>query len=183
MLLPGQLNNLEKFKMMNLKKIGLAASLLACGFAANADTPQVDFTVEAVIPDNSFYVTPVNGWNAQSQKMRWDEPSMSVVEADPGKQLKMKNTAGGIKAYLNGAPTLTSGAGTDAIPLTVSLAGKTLPVTSATAVELYNSTAAATEQTATMAISQSSTLSARPAAGNYMGPVTMIFDTVPVVTP
>lgn len=152
---------------------------MTTAFAANASTPQVDFTVEAVIPDNTFYVTPVNGWDARPQMMRWDEPSMSVIESDPGKQLRMKNTAGGIKAYLASAPVLTSAGSNSAIPLQVSLAGRTLPVGSATAIELYNETLAATEQTATMAISQSGTLSQRPEAGTYMGPVTMIFDTVP----
>ncbi|CAM7001664.1 MULTISPECIES: CS1 type fimbrial major subunit [Enterobacter] len=165
--------------MMNFKNISLTAALFATAFAAQAATPQVDFTVEAVIPDSSFYVTPVNGWDAQPQKMQWDEPSMSVIEAAPGKQLRMKNTAGGIKAYLASAPVLTSSASSSVIPLQVSLAGKPLPVGKATAVELYNATTAATEQTATMAIKQSGSLTQRPDAGTYMGPVTMIFDTVP----
>ncbi|EMK5833563.1 TPA: fimbrial assembly protein [Enterobacter cloacae] len=165
--------------MMNYKKLSLTAALFASAFAAQAASPQVDFTVEAVIPDNTFYVTPVNGWDAQPLKMQWDEPSMSVTESSPGKQLRMKNTAGGIKAYLASAPVLTSAESSSAIPLQVSLAGKQLPVGQATAVELYDATAAATEQTATMAINQAGTLSKRPDAGTYMGPVTMIFDTTP----
>ncbi|WP_431625530.1 CS1 type fimbrial major subunit [Enterobacter chengduensis] len=164
--------------MMNFKKLSLTAALFATAFAAQAATPQVDFTVEAVIPDNSFYVVTSNGWESQPQKMRWDEPSMSVIESDPGKQLKMKNTSGGIKAYLASAPVLTSAGSTSVIPLEVSVAGKKLPVGSATAVELYNA-AAATEKTATMAINQNGKLDDRPDAGNYMGSVTMIFDTVP----
>lgn len=165
--------------MMNFKKFSLTATLFVSAFAVQAATPQVDFTVEAVIPDNSFYVTPVNGWDAQPQKMQWDEPSMSVVESAPGKQLRMKNTAGGIKAYLASAPVLTSAGSSSVIPLQVSLAGKSLPVGQASAVELYNATTAATEQTATMSINQDGSLSQRPEAGTYMGPVTMIFDTVP----
>lgn len=169
--------------MTNLKKISLAVSLLACGFAASAVTPTVDFTVEAVIPDSDFYVTPVGSWAGTNVKMDWNDATQSVVESAPGKQLKMKNTGGGIKAYLSEEPSLTSGGSSDVIPLEVSLAGKKLPVTAASAVELYNNTEAAIEKTVTMALSQKGTLAERPEAGTYMGPVTMIFDTVPVQNP
>ncbi|EPC7254363.1 CS1 type fimbrial major subunit [Cronobacter sakazakii] len=163
---------------MNMKKIALAAALCATALTAQANLPQVDFTVEAVVPDNNFYVTPVGGWDAQPQAMHWDESSMSLVESAPGKQLKMKNATGGIKAYLSVAPVLTSSASTDNIPLQVSLAGKVLPVTAASAVTLFDQSEAQTEQTVTMALAQANPLNERPAAGKYMGNVTMIFDTV-----
>lgn len=160
---------------MKLKNIALASALLAvtCGAIA---APQVDFNVEAVIPDNNFYVTPLNGWDGQTQKMGWNEASLSL--SDLNLQMKMKNSTGGIKAYLNGQPALTSSASVDVIDLDIKIAGKPLPLTAAAAVELYTATEAAVEKTATMTVSQK-TKGARPAAGTYMGAVTMIFDTVP----
>ena len=151
------------------------AALMMAAFGANAASPTVDFNVEATIPDNAFYVTPVNGWDTQTQKMSWSEGGMTLNSFN--QQLQMKNSGGGIKAYLSSQPVLTSSTGTDAINLDVKIAGKSLPLDASSAIELYNSSEAATEKTATVEVSQKETLTSRPAGGNYMGAVTMIFDT------
>ncbi|SQC93249.1 Uncharacterised protein [Cedecea neteri] len=91
-------------------------------------------------------------------------------------QLQMKNNSGGIQAYLAGQPVLSSASGTDTIDLQVNIAGKLLPVSSGSPVTLYTEGEAATEKTATMTVSQVS--GGKPAAGTYMGNVTLMFDTV-----
>jgi len=160
--------------MKSTNKLALAA-LLAATFGASAASPTIDFNVEATIPDNDFYITPVNGWDTQTQKMSWNEGGQSLNAFS--QQLQMKNTGGNIKAYLSSQPVLTTANGTDAINLDVRIAGKTLTTDSTTAVELYDATQAAAEKTATVEVSQQGTLSSRPAGGNYIGAVTMIFDT------
>lgn len=89
----------------------------------------------------------------------------------------MKNTAGGIKAYLAAQPVLSGNESADVINLKIDIAGKTLPTSAASAVTLYTEEEAATEKTATMTVSALD-LTARPAGGNYIGSVTMMFDTI-----
>ncbi|WP_353620556.1 hypothetical protein [Enterobacter sp. Cy-643] len=60
------------------------------------------------------------------------------------------------------------------------VAGQTLPTKPANAVTLYDASAAATEKTATMTVSQKNS-GKRPTAGNYPGSVTMMFDITPGV--
>lgn len=160
---------------MNATKKALIAGLFMTTFSAAAASPQIDFNVEATVPDNDFYVTPLNGWDTQTQKMDWNEASASLSPFT--QQLQMKNSGGSIKAYLSSQPVLSSSSSTDTINLDVAIAGKKLPLNSASAVELYDDTQAATEKTATVEVSQQGTLSARPVGGNYMGAVTIIFDT------
>ncbi|NIF32826.1 fimbrial assembly protein [Enterobacter sp. Cy-643] len=158
------------------KKTFIASTMFAMTLVANAvAAPQVDFSIEAVIPDNSFYVTPLNGWDAKTQKMTWNEANSSLGNLT--QQLQMKNANGGIKAYLSGQPSLSSSSSTDVIELDVVIAGQTLPTNSSTAVTLYDASAAANEKTATMTVSQKNA-GTRPTAGNYLGAVTMMFDTV-----
>lgn len=163
---------------MNVVCKSVVASLFVISFGAYAaTTPQIDFNVEAVIPDNAFYVTAVNGWDSNTQKMQWNESTSSLVSFS--KQLLMKNTNGGIKAYLASDPVMSSAVSSDNIPLEVTIAGKTLASNSASAVELYDHTLAAVEKTASITVGQKGNLNTRPAGGTYMGAITMIFDTVP----
>lgn len=53
---------------MNVKKLSLAAVMLASAFGANAASPQIDFNIEATIPDSDFYVSALNGWDSQCRK-------------------------------------------------------------------------------------------------------------------
>lgn len=157
---------------MYAKKMTLLAALLATASGAGAATSQVDFNVEAVIPDTEFYVAPVNGWNAQTQKMAWNAVKGTL---DPiSQQLQMKNGKGGIKAYLAGEPVLSSSGGTDTIGLDVTIAGQALPTNATNAVTLYDN--AGVEKTATMTVSQKA--GAKPGPGTYMGAVTLMFDAV-----
>ena len=156
---------------MYAKKMTLLAALLATASGAGAATSQVDFNVEAVIPDNEFYVTPVNGWNAQTQKMAWNAATKSL--APISQQLQMRNDKGGIKAYLAGEPVLSSSGGADNIALDVTIAGQTLPTNATNAVTIYDN--ASVEKTATMTVSQKGTT---PGPGTYMGAVTLMFDAV-----
>ncbi|EJF30814.1 MULTISPECIES: CS1 type fimbrial major subunit [Enterobacteriaceae] len=159
---------------MYAKKITLLGALLATASAVHAAPLQVDFNVEAAIPATDFFVTPVNGWNAQTQKMAWNAATGSLDGFS--QQLQMKNSGGSIKAYLSGQPVLSSASGTDTIDLQVAIAGQTLPVDAVSAVTLYNTTEAAAEKTATLTVSQKAAGS-KPTAGTYIGAVTMMFDT------
>ncbi|AIR62012.1 CS1 type fimbrial major subunit [Cedecea neteri] len=158
---------------MYAKKMTLLGALLATASSVNAAPQQVDFNVEAVIPATDFFVTPVNGWNAQTQKMAWNAATGSLDGFS--QQLQMKNSGGSIKAYLSGQPVLSSASGTDTIDLLVNIAGQTLPIDAASAVTLYSASEAAAEKTATLTVSQKS--GTKPTAGTYIGAVTMMFDT------
>ncbi|EMM7535685.1 fimbrial assembly protein [Citrobacter braakii] len=156
---------------MNMNKLSLAAVLFASAFTVQA-AQQIDFNIEANIPGNDFYVTAVNGWDSQVQKMSWDEVKSGL--SDIRQQLTMKNTGGGIKAYLASKPILSGNQSTDTIDLTVSVAGQELPVSAASAKTLYSADEAKTEKTATMTVSADTTT--RPGAGNYIGAITMMFE-------
>lgn len=161
---------------MSVKIISAAAIIMASSFAAQA--AQVQFNVEASIPDNSFYVTGT-GWEAQTQRMAWNESNLSLNALN--KDLKMKNASGGIKAYLQDAAALTSSSNPDPIALTVKVFDKVLPVGALSAVEILTAAEAATEKTRVMNVAQTTAFTAatRPAAGEYNGSITMMFDSVP----
>ncbi|PKH19335.1 fimbrial assembly protein [Enterobacterales bacterium CwR94] len=161
---------------MSVKIISAAAIIMASSFAAQA--AQVQFNVEASIPDNTFYVIGT-GWETETQRMSWNENNLSLNAFN--KDLKMKNANGGIKAYLQDAAVLTSSSNPDPIPLTVKVYNQTLPVGAAGAVEIVSETEASTERTRVMNVSQTApfTAGSRPAAGEYSGAITMMFDSVP----
>jgi len=160
---------------MKVKQMTVAATLMMAAFTVGAANPSIDFTVEATIPDNDFYVTAVNGWDTKTQKMSWNESKGALQ--DFSQQLQMKNVNGGIKAFLLNPPVLVSPSSTDEIKLNVDIAGKSLPLTPASAVTLYDDVQAAVEKTAALTVSQQDT-SGRPVAGDYTAHVTMVFDTV-----
>lgn len=154
-----------------MNKLSFATTLFASAFTVQA-AQQIDFNIEANVPSNDFYVSAVNGWDSQIQKMSWDDAKSGLN--DISKQLTMKNTGGGIKAYLASKPVLSGNQSKDSIDLTVSIAGKELPVSAASAKTLYNATEAKTEKTTTMTVSAKT--STRPSAGNYIGSITMMFE-------
>jgi hypothetical protein len=161
---------------MTVNRTIITALLAVTTFAANAAvTPEINFNVEATIPASDFYVTAESGWDASPQKMVWNEASSSLSPLT--KNLSMKNSGGGIKAYLAAPPTLVSDASN--IPLSVTVAGQPLPTNAADAVEVISGTTAAAGRLVGMTVSQTTTGGTRPTAGTYMGTVTMIFDTVP----
>ncbi|HDS9725590.1 TPA: fimbrial assembly protein [Enterobacter bugandensis] len=167
---------------MNLKKLSLIASLLATTSMANA-AEELVFNVTASVPENSFYVLSEGGWASNEQRMTWSESSIALN--DLNRNLLMKNSAGGIKAYLADAATLATGTSADNIPLKITIAGKDIPTGAAGAVEILNSTDAATEKKVGMIIAQRDTYTEanRPGAGQYDGTITMMFESDPVVTP
>lgn len=156
-----------------MKKHYLASILLMTGFAANAAS-QIDFNIEATVPAQEFYVNSNNGWEAQTQKMTWNS-SRNLLN-DITQQLVMKNTTGGIKAYLAAQPVLSGSESSDTINLDVKISGKSLPADAASAVTLFSADEAKIEKTVSMVVTQANT--DKPAAGNYIGSVTMMFDTV-----
>lgn len=161
---------------MSVKSISAAAIMMTTGFTAQA--VEVNFNVLASIPDSAFYVTGT-GWQAQTQKMLWDEAFNTLKPIS--NPLRMKSTKGPIKAYLQEAAVLASDSQIS-IPLTVTIGGVALKAGPAGAVEILNQTQAASEQIRTVTVSQTTALTAADranAAGDYMGTVTMMFDSVP----
>lgn len=162
---------------MSVNKFGAAAVIFASAFAAQA--AQVQFNVQASIPDNSFYVQGT-GWEATTQNMAWDEGSLSLRPFT--QNLKMKNAAGGIKAYLQEDAVLTSAANNDPIALTVKVGQTALQTGAANSQEILSKADAASEKIRAMQVSQTKafTSESRPqVAGVYNGTVTMMFETVP----
>lgn len=165
---------------MKNKIITIAAALALTSFVASA-TQDIQFNIEAQIPDNDFYVTGT-GWEAATQKMTWNESALRLNEIS--QNLRAKNATGGIKAYLASKPELVAGGVLTPIDLNVSVHGKALSVSPANAVNILTDTEAGTERTLVMTVSSPTyTAATRPEAGGYTGSVTMIFDTTPPVQP
>ncbi|KAF0855647.1 CS1 type fimbrial major subunit [Pantoea dispersa] len=164
---------------MKAKIITIAAVMATASFAANA-TNDVQFTVEAQIPDNDFFVVGT-GWENTPVKMTWNESALRLNEVS--NNIRAKNATGGIKAYLAAKPELLTSGVLTPINLNISVHGKDLAVSPANAVNILTDTEAATERTLVMKVSSPTfTAATRPEAGDYSGSVTMIFDTIPPVT-
>lgn len=164
---------------MKNKIITVAAVLALTSFAANA-TQDIQFNIEAQIPDNDFFVTGT-GWETSTQKMTWNESALRLN--DINQNIRAKNATGGIKAYLASKPELFASGNLTPIGLDVTVHGKALNVSPANAVNILTDTEAATERTLIMKVSGPTyTAATRPEAGDYSGSVTMIFDTVPPAT-
>lgn len=161
----------------------LAAVLLALSTSATAATPEINFTVEAEIPDNAFYAVGT-GWEVMPVRLNWNESALSLTPRSD-LQVKMKNSAGGIKAYLTDSVRISDLTGAGNINLDLAVAGKTLGVGPSSAVDIYTSAEAATEKTAAIRITQADTFTqaTRPPAGSYSGQVTMVFDTIAATAP
>ncbi|HGN0870402.1 CS1 type fimbrial major subunit [Providencia alcalifaciens] len=164
---------------MTVKMISVAAMMMVSSFASQA--AQVQFTVEANVPDDSFYVRGT-GWESATQRMSWNEAALSLTPIE--RDLKMKNSSGSIKAYLQEAAMLSSGTNADPIPLTIKVFNQTLPVGAAGAVEVLSAADGRTEKNRVMSVSQTAAYTAanRPVGGQYRGAITMMFDSVPATT-
>lgn len=161
---------------MKVKTITAAAVLMATAFAANA-TQDVQFNVEAQIPDNDFYVTGT-GWESNTQRMTWNESALRLN--DINQTIRAKNATGGIKAYLAAKPELVATGVLTPVDLNVSVHGKALNVSPANAVDILTAADALTERTMVVNVSgKTYTAATRPEAGDYSGSVTMVFDTIP----
>lgn len=158
---------------MTFKKLTIAALLAASGSAMAADPSELTFDLEATIPADRYYVQFENpAWGTTKQTMSFDH--IAEVLTPLSTNLRMKNTAGKISAYLDSAAELTQPSGPGNIPLQVSIDGKELQVGSASPVDL--TTAATTaEEIKAMVVSPGSGATYTD-AGDYEGRVTMVFD-------
>lgn len=158
-----------------MKKLLLAVTLATVWGNALAETSKLQLTVEARIPSDNFYVTPVGGWGGQVQNMTW-QPGTSSLEPLQ-KTLEMKSTLGPIQGYLEEAAILYSSNGQNTIPLNVKVADKTLGVGSASKVEVMSATNAAVSKRVTLALEP-----VKPSngyqAGQYNAVVNMMFESV-----
>ncbi len=160
---------------MTIKMICATAILIASSCTAQAS--EVTFNVEAYIPSNDFYVTGT-GWENSTQRMSWNEDKLLLTSFS--RDLKMKNSSGGIRAYLQEPVQLTSISNPDPVPLRVKIYDKELAVGAAKGVEVLSKAEAATEKYRVMSVSQATefTEKTRPKAGAYRGTITMMFETV-----
>lgn len=163
--------------MLNRKTLSVVV-LLSCAFSASAVTnPEVKFRLKANIPSQSFYVQPVGNWNDGDVKMLWNEAALSLNAISH--PLAMKNSAGGISAYLLEDAQLSNVDGTP-IPLSVTVNNVLLTAGSSASETILPEAEAATTRQVNMVVTQTTKFSDadRPPAGDYYGDVTMIFDSV-----
>lgn len=162
---------------MNLKKIALAAvaALTLTPAAAYAETFPLQFSVVATVPSpTGLQITPVGDWANTTQTMRWN---MALNRLDPiQQQIDMKSGLGAITAYLTTDAVLTSAA--NSIGMTVAVAGKSLPVGPASAVEVATPVEAAASKRAAVLITAAAPTGPAYAQGNYQGNVFMMFESV-----
>ncbi|OIN53167.1 CS1 type fimbrial major subunit [Pseudomonas costantinii] len=144
-----------------------AALVFSSSFAMAAETVTVQ--LRADIPSDDFYVRPVAGVDlSRVQSMNWNAASSRLETVNIN--LDMRNTAGGINARLDLAPELFSGSAR--IPLTVRI-GNTAVTTNATSIAAATRVVAGARDTLTIAPTSNAV---RPAAGNYTGTVSVIFE-------
>lgn len=157
---------------MKASILALPAALLFAGAALADQRIDHTVTVTATVPVERFYVEPLGGnWMNDPQNMSY-RPVDGTLEPIR-KQLSVKSTSGAIKAKLMNAASMTSGANT--IALNVSVGGKTL------------GTAAAGEIVASVDDAKNGTVidfqvsAVKPAGafvpGSYQGLVNVIFET------
>lgn len=161
---------------MNVNKIVLSAiaALAITPAVAFADTYPVTVSVEASVPAaNGMQISPVNGWDATTQRMSWD---MTAAALRPIRQQIDVKSTNAIEAYLTNAAVLTSGA--ESLDMAVAVHGKTLGVGAANKVELLTDVEAAAGRRVDLQISTNA-----PAGGykegTYVGQVYMMFESTP----
>lgn len=109
-----------------MKKIVISCALISIPFIAYA-AEQQSYSIEVVasVPDDSFYVMPVDGgWINEPQAMDYDYGTQRLRSIE--KDFQYKSTLGGIQAYLTNTDSAGSSIlsnGQDTIPLKVSFNG------------------------------------------------------------
>ncbi|MFD2642716.1 CS1 type fimbrial major subunit [Pseudomonas japonica] len=147
------------------------ALMMAAGTAQAADPIEKQVTVTATIPTESFYVEPVGGnWMNEPQDMAWNSFQQTLQPIR--KQLQVRSTTGPISAYLLNPATITSGA--DTIGLNVSVAGKVLTLTSS---EVVSEEQAAPGSIVGFEVAAQTAGAGGYTPGNYLGVVNMMFET------
>jgi hypothetical protein len=115
----------------------VAVSLALGSSAALADTRALDINIEANVAVDGLLISPVAGWNNNTQLMSWDPALGKLTPID--RQITVRNTTGEITAHLVAPARLTSGA--NAIDLVVTVNRVALTTTAqriATAAEATN---------------------------------------------
>lgn len=149
------------------------ALMMTVGTVQAADPIEKQVTVTASIPTEAFYVEPVGGnWMNEPQDMAWNSFQQSLQPIR--KQLQVRSTTGPIAAYLTSPATITSGA--DSINLDVSVAGKSLTLVSA---EVIGKDQAAPGAIVGFEIAAQTAGTGGYVPGNYLGVVNMMFETTP----
>ncbi len=147
------------------------ALMMAAGSAIAADPIEKQVTITATIPTESFYVEPVGGnWMNEPQDMAWNSFQQTLQPIR--KQLQVRSTTGPISAYLLNPATITSGA--DTIGLDVSVAGKALTLTSS---EVISEEQAAPGAIVGFEVAAQTAGAGGYNPGNYLGVVNMMFET------
>nr|WP_199065947.1 CS1 type fimbrial major subunit [Chromobacterium sp. ASV5] len=158
-----------------MKQILAAVALASVWGAAAAEQTPLQLTVEARIPSDSFYVTPVGGWGGQVQSMNWQPGTQSLEPLR--KTLEMKSSLGAIQGYLEEAAVLYSSNGQSNIALNVKVADKKLDIGSDKKVEVMSAVNAAASKRVTLEVEP-----VKPSggylAGQYSAVVNMMFESV-----
>jgi hypothetical protein len=162
---------------MSIKTTTLAAvaALILAPAAAMAATEQhpLQVTVEAIVPSaTGLQISPVGDWANQTQSMRWNIATSTLEPIR--QQLDMKSGLGAISAYLTTDAVLTSAG--NQIDMAVSIAGQTLDVGAANAVEVASATEASASKRAAVNIAAAAPTDGEYAQGNYQGNVFMMFE-------
>jgi len=161
---------------MSFKKTLLAAAaalILVPAVSLAADFP-ITVSVEAAVPAaNGLQISPVNGWDAVTQRMGWDIVTQDLKPIK--QQMHMKSNAA-IHAYLTTDAKLTSA--NNELPMNVSVHDQELKTGVVDKVQLLTETEAAAGKRVEVVISTT-----KPTAGyvegNYSGQVFMMFESTP----
>lgn len=155
--------------------IALGTVLMLSPAAAMAEEFPLQVTVEAFVPaPGGLQVSPVGDWAGVTQEMRWDLASQKLSPIQ--QQIDVKSGLGAISAYLTTDAVLASAANT--IDMSVTVAGKTLVVGSAGAVEIASAAEALASKRAAVEISPAAAPGGGYVQGNYQGNVFMMFESV-----
>jgi CS1 type fimbrial major subunit len=158
----------RKITMFKKATLPLTAGLLALSGATYAAPIAQDIQVNATVQAAGFYIKPQTGWPTSPVQITYD-PTAKKFSAHT-MVLRVMNTTANVSAALAYPATVRDPSSASAIDLDVLIDQQKLTTVPATFHNL-----GASEKTYLLSISSSA---ATPAAGNYEGSVSLVFDAV-----
>ncbi|WP_265452918.1 CS1 type fimbrial major subunit [Aeromonas salmonicida] len=146
-------------------------AVLMSSYLMAAERVEHQVTVTAQIPTENFFVKPISGdnWTNNIQKLGYNSNTKKLEKLT--KQLEARSSIGTITGYLPSKPTMTSGA--NSIELNVSVGGLPLGPQS---VEIINADDASKGKIVDFSVTAADAPPGGYKPGDYKGVISMVFE-------
>jgi CS1 type fimbrial major subunit len=134
---------------------------------ATAETKTLDVNIEANVAVDGLLISPVAGWDNNTQTMSWDHALQQLTPIN--RQITMRNTTGAINAHLVAPARLTDGV--NGVDLEVKVNGVPLTTTAAPVVSAGDAATIRNVDFNVVATAPTTWIS-----GNYAGTVYLMFE-------